>query len=48
MGRSHVVYTGVAIKHGDEIRKFTESAEVEFGKFSDAEIIAYVESGEPM
>lgn len=48
MGRTNVVYTGVAIKYGDVIHKFTETAEVTFGKFSDTEILAYVESGEPM
>lgn len=48
MGRTNVVYTGLAIKYGDKIHKFTESTEVTFGKFDDAHIRAYVETGEPM
>lgn len=48
MGRTNVVYTGLAIKYGDQIHKFTESTEVTFGKFDDAHIRAYVETGEPM
>lgn len=48
MGRTNVVYTGVAIKYGDQIHKFTEKTEVTFGKFDDAHIRAYVETGEPM
>lgn len=48
MGRTNVVYTGVAVKYGDKTLKFTEAAEVVFGKFTDKEILAYVESGEPM
>lgn len=48
MGRTNVVYTGLVIKYGDKIHKFTESTEVTFGKFDDAHIRAYVETGEPM
>lgn len=48
MGRTNVVYTGVAIKYGDKITKFTEKTEVVFGQFDDAHIQAYVDTGEPM
>lgn len=48
MGRTNVVYTGVAIKYDDKIQKFTEKTEVVFGKFDDVHIQAYVDTGEPM
>lgn len=48
MGRSHVVYTGVVIKSGDSITKFTESTKVFFGQVTDEQIRAYVATGEPL
>lgn len=48
VGRSHIVYTGVVIKFGDTITKFTESTTVQFGQVSDEQIRAYVATGEPL
>lgn len=48
MGRTNVVYTGVAIKYGDKIHKFSETTDVTFGHFDDTHIQAYVDTGEPM
>lgn len=48
MGKSHVVYTGVVIKKGNEFSKFTETATVQFGKANSEQIQAYVDTGEPM
>lgn len=47
-GKPHVVYSGVALKMGEKIIKFTESTKVYIGDMSDEEIKAYVETGEPM
>lgn len=47
-GNTNTVYTGVAIKYGDHIEKFTEATEVQFGKLTPEEIIAYVDTGEPL
>lgn len=45
----NTVYTGVVIKLGDaqEIR-FTEKADVYFGRATDEQIQAYVATGEPL
>lgn len=48
MNKSHVVYTGVVIKYGERIVKFTETATVKFGKANSEQIQAYVDTGEPM
>lgn len=48
IGKQHVVYTGVVIKYNEKIVKFTESAKVYFGKATDEQIQAYVETGEPL
>lgn len=48
MGKSNVVYTGVAIKYGDQMIKFTEKTEVFFGNFTDEQIQAYVDTKEPL
>lgn len=50
---SHQVHTGVAIylvsKEGiKSVSAFTETANVQFAKLSDADIEAYVKTGEPM
>ncbi|XP_031636838.1 uncharacterized protein LOC116349500 [Contarinia nasturtii] len=47
-GKTNVVFTGVAIKYGDHIEKFTESTEVQFGKLTTEQIQAYVDTGEPL
>jgi septum formation protein len=48
-GRTHLVYTGVAVLHapGGEIRQGFERSEVTFRKLLEQEIISYVETGEP-
>ena len=48
VGRTHVVYTGVVIKYHEREVKFTESCNVQFGKATDAQIQAYVDTGEPL
>uniref|UniRef100_A0A2M4BZL7 Putative nucleic acid-binding protein asmtl n=1 Tax=Anopheles marajoara TaxID=58244 RepID=A0A2M4BZL7_9DIPT len=47
MGKPHVVYTGVVIKHEEQEVRFTESCKVYFGKASDEQINAYIDTGEP-
>jgi len=47
-GRSHTVYTGVAILHGSEKQVFVDSTKVFFRNLSDSEIQAYIATGEPM
>lgn len=46
--RSHVVYTGVVLKFGDEVVQFTESTKVTFGKATTEQIQSYVDTGEPL
>ena len=41
-GRSHTVYTGVAIIHGEKISNFCEATEVVFNSLTDEEIRNYV------
>lgn len=48
VGRSHIVYTGVVIKNGDAITKFTESTTVHFGNVTEEQVRAYVATGEPL
>uniref|UniRef100_A0A182U7N4 Uncharacterized protein n=1 Tax=Anopheles melas TaxID=34690 RepID=A0A182U7N4_9DIPT len=48
VGRTHVVYTGVVIKYREQEVKFTESCNVQFGNATDAQIQAYVDTGEPL
>ena len=45
-GRVHTVYTGVSIRHGTAYT-FADAAKVEFHPLSDAEIDAYIATGEP-
>lgn len=47
-GRKHKVYTGVAIVCGEKVKTFFDETDVEFYPLSDAEIEAYVATGEPM
>ncbi len=47
-GRTHTVITGVCVKWPKGISVFAERSEVTFGVMSESQIVAYVESGEPM
>ncbi|RYG46913.1 septum formation protein Maf [bacterium] len=47
-GRTHTVATGVALVGPDTDHSFVETADVTFRELSDAEISAYVATGEPM
>lgn len=47
-GRSHMVYTAVAVAHEGQIRSGVEAVTVQFRTLSPAVIEAYVETGEPM
>lgn len=47
-GRSHTVYTGVAIIHGEKVKSFCEATEVVFNPLTKEEILRYVATGEPM
>lgn len=47
-GRTHTVYTGVAVvEHGD-VRSFVQRADVEFFELSDEFISQYVATGDPL
>ena len=47
-GRTHKVYTGVAIVCGEKVTSFFEETEVEFYPLTYQEILDYVATGEPM
>jgi septum formation protein len=47
-GRTHKVYTGVAIVNDGEITTECVVTEVTFGDMTDDEISSYIETGEPM
>lgn len=49
-GRTHQVYTGIALVHPPTARNVSASAvtDVTFGELTDDEIAAYVESGSPL
>ena len=47
-GRSHTVYTGVALVHGEKTANFCEATEVVFNSLTDEEIRDYVATNEPM
>ena len=47
-GRTHTVYTGVAVLRGGEMRTHAEATEVRFRPLTDAEIAGYIATGEPM
>lgn len=47
-GRSHFVRTGVAVSYRGRVYSGVASTEVEFVSIDEAEIIKYVDSGEPM
>ncbi|MDO6656019.1 nucleoside triphosphate pyrophosphatase [Anaerobacillus sp. 1_MG-2023] len=46
-GRSHVVYSGVAILSSERSAQFFEATEVEFWELTDKEIENYLDTGEP-
>jgi septum formation protein len=47
-GRTHEVWTGLAVIHDGEQRTAAECTRVQFAKLSAEEIAAYVKSGEPL
>ncbi len=47
-GKSHKVITGCAIFHEDKVVSFSQTTLVEFLELSDEEILAYIETNEPM
>lgn len=47
-GRSHTVYTGVAIIHGEKVKNFCEATEVVFNNLTQEEIRNYIATGECM
>lgn len=47
-GKTHEVFTGVAILYNEEQVTFYERTEVTFYDLTDEEIYSYIESGEPM
>jgi septum formation protein len=47
-GRTHEVWTGLALVRGGEQRTAAEVTRVLFARLTDAEILAYVQTGEPL
>jgi septum formation protein len=47
-GRTHEVWTGLAVVCGAEQRTASERTEVQMSRLDPAEIAAYVASGEPL
>ncbi|MEL6617141.1 MAG: Maf family protein, partial [Bacteroidota bacterium] len=47
-GRTHMVYTGLALVHGEERVRAFEATDVTFAPLAEAEISAYVATGSPM
>ena len=47
-GRDHQVMTGCTVVRGEAIQTFTEVTDLHFRPLSEAEIVRYVDSGEPM
>lgn len=47
-GKTHQVMTGCAVRRGDALFHHTEITDVAFRPLADAEIEAYVKTGEPM
>lgn len=47
-GRSHLVMTGMTVRHNRQTHSHTEITEVFFRELSQKEILRYVESGDPM
>ncbi|MEG1593876.1 MAG: Maf family protein [Oscillibacter sp.] len=47
-GRRHTVCTGVTVRRGDEILTQSEATEVYFRPATQAELLGYIRTGEPM
>ena len=47
-GRHHTVCTGVTVRQGDHIVTESETTEVYFRPATEAELLAYIATGEPM
>ena len=47
-GRHHTVCTGVTVRQGDRVLTESESTEVYFRPATEAELLAYIATGEPM
>lgn len=47
-GKTHTVYTGVALIKGEKVKTFCEATQVEFYDLTKEEIEAYVATKEPM
>ena len=47
-GRTHEVYTGVTVMHGEKLFTEFERTSVRFRELTQREISAYIETGEPM
>lgn len=47
-GRTHLVFTAIAVARADRIRAAVEQVEVTFRPLNEAEIAAYIATGEPM
>ena len=47
-GRTHTVVTGIAVAYRGALISAVESVQVTFRELSDDEILAYIETGEPM
>jgi septum formation protein len=47
-GHTHTVCTGVTVRQGDKILTESESTEVYFRPATEAELLAYIATGEPM
>jgi septum formation protein len=47
-GKTHDVFTGVAIINSEQVHSFYEKTSVTFFSLSDKEIVDYVSTGEPM
>ena len=46
-GRTHNVFTGVCVRHGNKKTMFCEKTEVKFYALSEDEIKTYIATGEP-
>jgi len=46
-GKSHLVFTGVALRFGEQVKSFTEETLVDFAALDDNEIEYYVEKYKP-
>ncbi|MBR5471774.1 MAG: septum formation protein Maf [Oscillibacter sp.] len=47
-GRHHTVCTGVTVRQGDRVLTESETTEVYFRPANEAELLAYIATGEPM